>query len=431
MAEAFEAMIGYGYIRFPLDPTNKETRQEHEWHLAQMEAARSAGRRDLVWFHRECLLGTPARVIDFKVECKYLLRKPDGTVDRLVRLRNVSGETTGLVSMKPDQFVSPEAFRLFGLSLGHFNFGVGGRAGVQELNKIQHDIARSTAWQVVTEVAEIGWRELEPAEAGADEKRTGILNGIWFFRDGAVLPDGTIAEPDRSGIVWHEEDGFQLAQQGVEGRFAQENDPLIHPHRKVADLRWKPDGVESWDGKSDEGILRPFFRETCQRLSETLGGCEGWLVMGALLSYAAAPEIFREHGAYPGLWLHGLANSGKSKLSAWLMHIWGFNLVQGLNVRDRNLSVVGMQIAADQYSNLPVWFDEYRRAEVPDDKLSVLQNAFNRGGGYKKINLVGGRQRMYRTAFLVSGEGTTSDARPKPLAQLAPDPIWLPRQLMS
>jgi hypothetical protein len=45
--------------------------------------------------------------------------------------------------------------------------------------------------------------------------------------------------------------------------------------------------------------------------------------------------------------------------------------VQGLNVRDKNLSVVGMQIAADQYSNLPVWFDEYRRAEVPDDEYAA------------------------------------------------------------
>jgi len=90
----------------------------------------------------------------------------------------VNGEMTGLVSMKPEQFVSPESFRLFGLSLGHFNFGVGARAGVQELNKIQHDIARSTAWQVVTEVAEIGWHELEPTEA-ADTKRPAMLYGIW------------------------------------------------------------------------------------------------------------------------------------------------------------------------------------------------------------------------------------------------------------
>jgi hypothetical protein len=409
MAEAFGSVVGYGYIRFPLEPSNKEARKEHEWHVAQMEAAQLAGRRDLAWFHRECLLGTPARVMDFKIECTYLLRKPDGTVDRLVRLRNVNGETTGLVSMKPEQFVSPESFRLFGLSLGHFNFGVGARAGVQELNKIQHDVARWTAWQVVTQVAEIGWHELDQAEA-ADGKRAGLLKGIWFFRDGAVLPDGTIAEPDRHGIVWHEEEGFQLAQQGVEGKFAQENDPLLQPQRKVQDLRWRPEGVETWAGKSEEEILRAFFRETSQRLQETLGGYEGWFALGAMLSYAAAPEIFREHGAYPGLWLHGLANSGKSKLSGWLMHLWGFNLVQGLNVRDKNLSVVGMQIAADQYSNLPVWFDEYRRAEVPDDKLSVLQNAFNRGGGYKKINLVGGRQRMYRTAFLVSGESTTTDA---------------------
>jgi hypothetical protein len=71
-------------------------------------------------------------------------------------------------------------------------------------------------------------------------------------------------------------------------------------------------------------------------------------------------------------------------------------------------TAVGLLIQAENYSNLPLWADEYRNGKVNDEKEAILRDAFNRVPTEKWSP--DGVQRKSRTNFIVSGESTTTDA---------------------
>ena len=116
---------------------------------------------------------------------------------------------------------------------------------------------------------------------------------------------------------------------------------------------------------------------------DTIGDYDGLLCIGMMLLYAAAPEVYREHGGHPGLWLCGKKGSGKTTIARWLMKIWGFKDLQGTRI-DKGCTPVAMARMLTQYSCVPVWFDEYRR-NIPDiqQKESVLRGAFDRSSAAK------------------------------------------------
>src|SRR5439155_25101473 len=64
-----------------------------------------------------------------------------------------------------------------------------------------------------------------------------------------------------------------------------------------------------------------------------------------------------------------------------------------------------------QYSCLPVWFDEYRKAEIDPDKEAVLRGAFDRNSASKGLMDHSNRTRSARlfTTPIVSGESSSSD----------------------
>jgi hypothetical protein len=82
-------------------------------------------------------------------------------------------------------------------------------------------------------------------------------------------------------------------------------------------------------------------------------------------------------------------------------------MLSGLGL-PRNCSVAGMQIAVEQFENLPVWLDEFREAEVHADKRAIIHAVFNRELPSKFSET--GRMRRIRSAFIVAGESTTTDA---------------------
>jgi hypothetical protein len=131
------------------------------------------------------------------------------------------------------------------------------------------------------------------------------------------------------------------------------------------------------------------------------------MAIGSLLAFSAAHDIFRRHGAFSGLWVTGEKGSGKSTLVQLLMELQGFHMLSGLGL-PRNCSVAGLQIAVEQFENLPVWLDEFREAEVHADKRAIIHASFNRELPSKFSET--GRMRRIRTAFIVAGESTTTDA---------------------
>src|SRR5262245_31690322 len=96
--------------------------------------------------------------------------------------------------------------------------------------------------------------------------------------------------------------------------------------------------------------VRELFLDFSHRVQQTLcgdEGYEGYLAIGAMLSYAAAAEIFASHSAFPGVLVHGIAGEGKSTMSRFLTHIFGFDQSAGLGSKATNVSTA---LGLGQYS---------------------------------------------------------------------------------
>ncbi len=405
-ARKWSEIDGWYYQRRPLTEKNNKP----DWTIYTQLRDASTDRRDWEkkWFAQMMLDGLPERLADFRMDCLFLLKRADGHMDRLVRLRNVVNERTGLERLDSEALHAPQKFRRWCLDKGNFHWG----AGEKELHKLHRDIGRGSAWRTVKEVVACGWlplKERRQEEAGAFRPE----RGLWFYDD-LCMADGRRLDADEFGIYWHDDAGYQLSETGREGKFHQKR-PKLRPGFSITQARIDlseetcrrcgyDDEAELADGDKK---LSAFFREFSYRLKGTLGGHDAWMMIGSFLAYAAAPEIYERHSMFPGLWVHGQASSGKTTVLSWLMRLWGFEMTAGLDMI-KNVTAVGMQMAAEQYANLPVWLDEFRNGDVGDDKVAILRSALNRGEQAKWT--ADGLQREIKTAFVVSGESTSSDA---------------------
>ena len=162
----------------------------------------------------------------------------------------------------------------------------------------------------------------------------------------------------------------------------------------------------------DKIDVKQLFERFSQGIFDTVGDYDGLLCIGMSLLYAAAQQVYRDYGGHPGLWLYGKRGGGKTTVARWLMRIWGFKELQGIRL-DKTTTAVGMTRNLTQYSDIPLWFDEYRR-NIPDIDLkeAVLRGAFDRSSGSKgrmdsttKTNTV-----RALTTPIVSGEMSSPDA---------------------
>jgi hypothetical protein len=182
-----------------------------------------------------------------------------------------------------------------------------------------------SAWRIINRIDSCGWHFLE--------RSAGCLQEIWFFDEGAIAPGGEKLKPDENGICWWKGDGYFLNRKGRENEFLQ-GCPKMHPQLTVLNCGMDYTGwTNTPRGETEDDHLRAVFRELCLRFYESLGGYDAWLSLGAFFSYAAAPEIFDRHGLFPGLWVHGQMESGKTKMVEWRMSWWGFNLNAGTRPR--------------------------------------------------------------------------------------------------
>ncbi|HEV2327648.1 MAG TPA: hypothetical protein VGY56_02540 [Verrucomicrobiae bacterium] len=396
---------GRYYICHPLTP--RGNRLEYAWFHELLSCASVCKDWDAKWFAQLMLNGLPEPISNFKMECLFLLRKSDGTMNRLVRLENVNGEvsdgslTGGLEILEAIPFSSPEKFRGWGLGRGNFAFG----GNQTQLQMMHEDVCNSTNGRIIEQIDSCGWYFQERGVPG--ERGHPWLKGIWFSDDCAVAPNGDVLMPDEYGICWLGERGFLLNRKGRESQFLQGR-PKMNPHLTILNCGIEYTGWTSVpQGETDMDHLRAFYREVCQRFYEAIGGYDAWLAMGSVFAYFAAPEIFDIHGLFPGLWVHGQMESGKTKTVEWLSALQGFNLTAGIGII-QSATPVGMLQEAENYSNLLVWVDEFREREVEPVKIAILRNAFNRQMQAKWSP--DGTQRVIKTAFLVSGESTCSDA---------------------
>ena len=392
-AEAWSSVAGCYYVRKPM----LEKRDNTQFEALQTLKRISAEHQHWVQkrFAEEMLKGLPEKISNFILQPKYLLVKADKKRrERKMVLRNVMGEVSEIVSFNSKDWSGPKDLRIRLNDCGNFVF----KAGERELNDLQEDVANLMAFREVQEVDSIGWLAPDPS----DEEEN-FLGGTWFLGDCAVSATGQIIMPDEEGIIWIGDRGYVLADRGREGKFVQ-GEPKLRPHIKIESAQIP---CLSDNSVTPQERLRDFLREFAGVMDASMGGFEGRLMIGSMFSFTAAPEIYRQFKCFPGLWVHGEPGSGKSSTTDSLMRIWGFSLGKGLDII-KNVTVPGIQMAGEQYSNLPVWLDEFRNDEVDEAKLAILRSTYMRGGMAKCTH--DGEQRELRTAFIVSGDSTTSDA---------------------
>lgn len=416
MAQKFKALLPDGdkgsgryYIRHKITP--KTDKEGFKWAKALVEAARAAKQWDKKWFAEQLLEGMPESVSNFELECLFLLRDSEGMVTRLVRLRNIKGEisrgknTGGSEILDPDSFASSEKFSRWCLARGPFVWD----AGVTELRMLQEDLTTDAAFRVVNLVESVGWHPIRSERVSKCEVK--LETGIWFTDTCAYVTqaDGATAvlRPDSDNIIWHDGEGYFLSRKGRESLFLQGR-PDLKPDVKVTALLDPKDWSNVPASKTEAAYLAAYFREVCQRMQETLGGLEANLALGVMFSYAIAPEFFKKYGFFPGLFVHGIKGSGKTKFTSWLMSVWGYLMHSGISLSEKTSTAVGMLQEAENYSNQPLWFDEFRDHQIDPGKISIMRNAFDRSSQAKWSP--DGKQRDIRTVFILSGESTTRDA---------------------
>lgn len=402
LADRYMAVPGWYY---KVDEPDQKTRASIFRKLTEAEKAED---KDMEWFLRLQLEGVPKPVADFRMDLKFVLVRHDGRRDRIVDITNAQGEKWPGLVLDSRSFTRPTEFREWLCNTCNATW----MDGERPLQQLMRDVNHAAQGMEVHQVTAWGWHE---------------ASKIWFFGDCAVAPDGTILYAGEDGVYWHDGLGYLVSEKDHEGENYRQGRPRLQPGLNLDEVKIEfahrsADGdgaVEvapvlagelglTLDDVRGEARITAFFQEFTQRAYETLGGYEAFMAVGLTLAYAAAPEIFEEWKAFPGQWAHGQMGQGKTSFAMWMMGLTGFDLDKGLNIRTKGCSEVGMLIAAQQYSNLPVWFEEFRLGEVDKGKEGVLHAGFNRDTQSKKT--VDGNQRQIRAGFIVTGESTSNDA---------------------
>lgn len=170
---------GMYYIRHPI--SRKEDKAGFDYYRAMKLAASHAQHEELEWFADLMLKGTPEPVSNFAMECLFLLRKSNGDVDRLVRLKNVLGEVSHGTSHKGsdllvgEAFGGPEKFRIWTLKRGNFS----GPGGVAHPGGVFAEAGGG-----VQTVAGSGRALERPAQRGVGQRRTAARCVVCEWRGG-------------------------------------------------------------------------------------------------------------------------------------------------------------------------------------------------------------------------------------------------------
>jgi hypothetical protein len=384
LAVAYSSIEGGYYSLTP--PKSKElahvrhaTKGYRENWDARRTVAQIRGDASAVWACDMALQGFPEQFTDFYIEPLFVLEKRSGTRVRMLNVHTRRGELFGFNSRRPrtetnrpleltgEFSKSPTCLREWLADRASGNWGTGER----EWQAVCEDLNFLFAWKNVKEVTSWGWN----AESNA-----------WFAGDCAITENGEILRANKHGYYRIGRDNYMSSERDREGQQFHHGAPMWHP-----------------DEKLEQKAVSELWEDVFTRLEMAVGNREAYMALGLAMAYGAAPEIFRDYRCFPGLWVHGQKGQGKGWLARWLMHIWGFNLSAGVTLESS--SAVGTALVVQQYSNLPVWFDEFQTTSQ-DLVVKMLKGFFDRSAGAKKLTDL----REINTSPIVIGQATSSDS---------------------
>lgn len=328
----------------------------------------------------ERVKGLPKPISDFVLTCDFKLHTSDGKAIRLVKIRNRSDSgkvDSSLIRLAGSEMARLANFRQWGYDTGKAVW----KGSEKDLQNLAEDMDHHSYYRDIYEVNYYGYHR--------DSK-------LWFFGDCAFGPNGETIEADANNIFWYGGIGYQVDSTVDErGTTFEQGAPLL---------------LAPQDGKAKEFPIDQLFHELSVDMFDTIGDYDAWLALGLLFAYAAAPELLKK-GGHPGLWMFGKMSGGKTTIARWLLRIWGFKDLGGVGI-DQRTTHVGMNRFLAQYSDLPVWFDEYRNAQIDPQKESVVRGAFDRNSGAKGMADNSNRTRSAKihTTPIITGESSSSDA---------------------
>lgn len=386
LAEAYEKVNGWYY------ELKLSEQQQEKFRNELFEPTNS---QEQIKFLKLVLKGIPTRVAPFRLIPCYVLVRPDGTRVRLVKLRNIQGESTDLIALDSRSFTAPREFRQWLSDRGNY----GWEGGERQLQALQRDINFALAYREVLQLVCFGCPQ---------------VGGVWFVDDCAYAPDGTEILPDRDDIFWHAGKGYKFLRNSENLPLGEEDQEF----RQKALLRMHPDLALGFDSAGqlclrpnaadDPAAVRDLLGNFIIHLNASFGGHDGAVLVAAIIAYFAGPELFDEYGQFPGVWITGEKDSGKTYTARWLM---GFHGATGIasGIGFKSCTAVGMQIALGQYANIPVWGDEFRESELKDRSVvGVVHSGFNRELPSKWS--ADGRIRSIRSSLLITGESSCVNA---------------------
>lgn len=355
--------------------------------------------RDLIRFLEIAAKGIPKRCGPFSIKAHYVLVKTNGERERLVRLRNIQGETTKLVSLPSRDRTAPRDMRTWLSNQGNF----GWESGERPLQTLMGDMDFRLAWREVQQLVYYGCEEADMP---------------WFFDDMAILGDQEV-ERDAEGVFWfgnrgwtflRDKKGFPMGDE--DQPFALRDLPKMHPG---LGLRMELTGAGASQtygfslakGADDPDALRQLLGELAACMEESFAERDGLLLLGAFVSYAAGPELYEMTSGFPGVWVVGEKGSGKTVSAKVAMAMWGYGRLDSATSL-KSCTTVALIHSASQLANIPNWADEYIEAELKEVGVKKILHA----GWGREIpgkHTMDGVTRTIRTNFIVTGQTTCTD----------------------
>lgn len=385
LGQALRETDGAYYVRKnPPNEKVKEWRDERSQFIEKIKQMEGNGTspRDIrmarieVAIRDELLLGWPERISNFSLECLYKVKGEEtGEFEYYCKAWIPEEHKTMLLRIPAKKLARLAEFRQLTLE----RLGSTFKGGERDLQAITEDLNTDSRYRNVNEVNAYGYH----AESG-----------LFLWGDCAWTPHGERVLPDKEMVFWHGDAGYQIdANPERVGEGFDQGAPLMRPDTPtLSDL--------------DQRLT-----EWCVDIRDTLGGMEGWAIVGAAIGYLAMPAFFRQHGSqHPGIWLHGTYGDGKSQTAKWLSRLHGFDELNAPGL-DAATPVALSRVLA-QYSMMIVYLDEYRGSSISEDKNAMLRYAFDRSSAPKgRIdNMRRTRSLVPTTTPMVCGESECFDA---------------------
>jgi|GEM_PF-5145746 len=303
------------------------------------------------------------QLTNFRMQIVHQLHMADEACIREIRLISAHRKSA-LRAFSPRELASAQEFTRAILSCGDYTFF----GNTQELMQI-----------LMFEMDRFPGRRIHRLESVGYSQ----IFDFWIFGNG-ILKEDTFYPINEDGITWIENEGYKLLALNSNGCIPK---PLLLSESEAKNL----------------------LAELIENLHLNLGGYEGWLMLGFLKACVYADEIFKEFGFFPGIYIHGRHQSGKNVLAGIALKVMGLNSSE-IESLPAITTTVGPERKLAYYSNLLVWFDEYRNDGKSVRINGFLRNAYNRvSRNFGKKGSFGSISNPIRGILGISGEDRPED----------------------